>query len=154
MTAKDERMEILEMIESGAISASEGARLLQAIQSDEAMQDDGAMQEDGAIQGYGATPALPELPELPEVEIAAEGLSTPGGEQPAPEGELPAAPQGPVQAARAGLQAEPPDEPSTAAPASDERAAAPPAGDESAGSAGSRPSRRTMTLPAASVRQS
>jgi hypothetical protein len=39
MTEKNERMQILEMIESGVINAAEGARLLQALDKDDRLEE-------------------------------------------------------------------------------------------------------------------
>ena len=61
MTDKNERIQILEMIESGVITAAEGARLLQALDADDRLEEslEGEFQaeESGGMPGRpGASP--------------------------------------------------------------------------------------------------
>ena len=58
MTEKNERIQILEMIESGVITATEGARLLQALDTDDRLEEENnfesvfpASVEDAGMEG-------------------------------------------------------------------------------------------------------
>ena len=61
MTEKNERLQILEMIESGVITAAEGARLLQALDTDDRLEEslegetDFAAGHDGNSAGPGTS---------------------------------------------------------------------------------------------------
>ncbi len=76
MTEKNERIEILEMIESGVITATEGARLLQALDTDDRLE--GANDVESVFSASG------------------EGAGTEGGTRPQGDGEGAAASSGEV----------------------------------------------------------
>jgi hypothetical protein len=83
MSRENTRMHILEMIESGAINADQGVRLLQDLPPEEDAQDSAAIQLPPTVETTSAS-----LPETPEPVVAQSDSAIPSAEAAPSEGQV------------------------------------------------------------------